>query len=100
MKSFGFKQLRRKEGPSFYLKGFQRSKCQWGRTKVRNETSSQGSLSLIRGTLQTTPYSDGAISLQEFGGSIYDSGEEEDDMYDKELAEDDIDELEDQEDGS
>lgn len=31
MKSFGFKQLRRKEGPSFYLKGFQRNKSQiWG----------------------------------------------------------------------
>ena len=55
---------------------------------------------MIRGNLQATPYSDGALSLQEFGGSIYDSAEEEDDMYDKELAEDDIDEVEDQEDGS
>ena len=55
---------------------------------------------MICGNLQATPYSDGAISLQDFGGSIYDSGEEEDDMYDKELTEEDIEELDDQEDGS
>lgn len=55
---------------------------------------------MIRGNLQATPYSDGAISLQDFGGSIYGSGEEEDDMYDKELAEEDIDELDDQDDAS
>jgi hypothetical protein len=62
MKSFGFKQLRRKEGPSFYLKGFQKNKCQWGRSKVKNETSSQGSISAIRGNLAAPYYSEGAIS--------------------------------------
>ena len=53
-----------------------------------------------RRTLQGAPYSDGALSLKDFGGSIYDSGEEEDDLSDKELAEEDIDEFDDQEDGS
>jgi len=90
MKSFGFKQLRRKEGPSFYLKGFQRSKCQWGRAKVRVETGSQGSLSAVRGP--HAPFSEGAMSQKDFGGSLYDDeseGGDEEDEYDGEINEED-----------
>lgn len=58
MKSFGFKQLRRKEGPSFYLKGFQRNKChQWaGKTKIRGENNS--AIAKIKKSKST--YSEGA----------------------------------------
>jgi hypothetical protein len=37
MKTFGFKQLRRKEGPSFYLNGFQRNKNPFGKAKSIRE---------------------------------------------------------------
>lgn len=58
------------------------------------ETMSQSSLSGIRGNAGA-PFSDGAISQRDFGGSLYDSGEDEDedDLYDKEIPEDDLDEM-------
>lgn len=67
MKSFGFKQLKRKEGPSFYLKGFQRTKSQWGRPKLKSENQRAGSLKEFGG-------SEGMSNLDEnMGGSAYDN---------------------------
>jgi hypothetical protein len=58
MKSFGFKQLRRKEGPSFYLKGFQKSKCSWAKSKLKIEPSSMIQMARNNAILNA-PYSDG-----------------------------------------
>jgi hypothetical protein len=72
MKSFGFKQLKRKEGPSFYLKGFQKSKCQWGRAKLKLESSSRpSSISGARKqAIMNLPYSDSGSQYMG-GSSIY-----------------------------
>jgi hypothetical protein len=51
------------------------------------------------GNAGATPYSDGVMSQRDFGGSLYDSQEEDednddDDLYGKEFAEeDDVDEM-------
>lgn len=55
MKASGFKQLRRKEGYSFYLKGFYKHKSLWKKSEIKpikkrhtcsNDSSKQNELDL------------------------------------------------------